>query len=264
MSNTASRALAAYWHFFEGFNSRSAASWADGLNFPHSRISPNGEPQSILSAAEHMKAMSWNRVKQSGWDHSVGAQPTVVHASPDCCHVVGGWSRYTRDGEVIMTNHVSYVITRMTVNGSDHWGMQARFGVDPGPGGLSDEHAPTAVAIVHDFFAALEHQCLGEAAINLPLVWVRAGRVEIAHDTRQVRTLLEAQQIDSVRECPIRSVQAGPRAVNVAVGGDDQAMPRALLLVTERDGHWGIQALSIIGSAAEQEGERRGSIEPRA
>ena len=48
------------------------------------------------------------------------------------------------------------------------------------------------------------------------------------------------------------AVQSGPKAVNVALnvaldGGDETQ--NALFLVTERDGHWGIQGRSIFAAA---------------
>jgi hypothetical protein len=247
MTDPRTEALAAYYRFFEGFNSRTPESWAAGLNFPHVRVSPNGTPSIVPSAAAHARNMSWEAVQASGWDHSVGAQPTVLHVSADCVHVIGGWSRYTRDNKLIMTNHVTYVITRMQVDGRDHWGMQSRFGADPGPGGLTDVHAEIAVGTAERFVAGWLAGKADTGAANLPFIRVVPGQATRLDDAAALVEHLRTRPAAGAQPAPRgRSVQAGPRAVNVAFGSDDAPGLRALLLVTSRDGHWGVQAMSVL------------------
>ncbi len=98
-------ALAAYWRFFESFNTREGDKFADSLHFPHLRVSARGStPRIVPNPEQHSQGATWERMLASGWDHTVGAEPEVLHLSPDKVHIKGGWTRYTK---VLLTPHAS-------------------------------------------------------------------------------------------------------------------------------------------------------------
>ena len=113
-------ALAAYWAFIDGFNSRSPERWSDGLNFPHVRVPGRNPVRIVATREEHDSGMTWAPVIATGWDHSVGAEPEVLHVSPDVVHIRGGWTRYDKAGQPILVNQVTYIVTRMMIGGREH------------------------------------------------------------------------------------------------------------------------------------------------
>ena len=50
-------ALAAYWKFIDGFNSRSPERWSDGLNFPHVRVPGRAPVRFVATREEHDSGM---------------------------------------------------------------------------------------------------------------------------------------------------------------------------------------------------------------
>lgn len=238
-------ALAAYRRFFEGWNSRQPELWAGALHFPHVRISAQGPVNVVPSPEAHVAAMSWGAVEATGWDHSVEIPPEVIHEGQDRVHIAGGWTRYTKENEPIISSFVTYVITRI----GDSWGIQSRFAVDPGPAGLSAEHVGTAEAVIRSYLTAWNekrfHDATGE--LNYPAVQVYPGRVVSWHSSDEHLTWLVAQPWRKIGLAEIRPVQAGPSAVNFALTlTEDGRESQALVLVTLREGHWGFQAESTV------------------
>jgi len=245
--NKASRAaaLAAYRRFFAGFNSRQPDQWAGALHFPHVRVSSRGPVSIVPSMEEHMAAMSWHAVEATGWDHSVEREPVIVHEGADCVHIAGGWTRYTKEEEPILSTFVTYVVTRI----GDSWGIQSRFAVDPGPGGLSDEHVDTAIAVVRQYLADWNEKRFSDAAtrLNYPAVQVHPGRLVAWESPDEHQAWMAVQPWRAIALAGAREVQAGPTAVNLALTLADAGKEReSLVLVTRRDGHWGFQAESTI------------------
>lgn len=238
-------ALAAYRRFFDGFNSRDARSWAAALHFPHVRVSSRGPVTVVPSAEQHVAAMSWNAVEATGWDRSVEREPEIVHAGARCAHIAGGWTRYTKDNEPILSTFVTYVLT--SVEGT--WGVQARFAVDPGPSGLTSEHAETAVAVVRRYLDCWNAGRFAEAAkgLNYPAVQVHPGQLVVWRSEAEHAAWLAGRPRREVGITGARVVQAGPTAVNLSLRlSDDGREVDTLVLVTLRDGHWGFQAESTI------------------
>jgi len=238
-------ALAAYWRFFEAFNSRDSEVFTSSLHFPHLRLSARGPSPRIIEKPEHHtqgQGTSYERILGTGWDHTVGAEPEVLHVSPSKVHIRGGWTRYNSDEEPILTNYVTYIVTLV----EKHWRIQCRFGVDPGPDGETPETASAALAVLE--------RALGSMDSGDP-----AGAAELFNyphfniDPRDIRSFARAADVapslpsGDVEPSNLRALQSGPNSVSMAfdakISGRDM---QGIALATERQGHWGIESRSII------------------
>ncbi len=81
MSDPETSALAVYWRFFEVTNSRDSKQVTDALNYPHVRISARGNPNIVQHRQTHAGKMSFDPMISTGWDHTVGMEPDVLHVS---------------------------------------------------------------------------------------------------------------------------------------------------------------------------------------
>ena len=238
-----SDALAAYWNFFTSFNIRKSREFSAALNYPHVRISPRRRPAVVPSLDAHAEGMTWQPFIDTGWDHTVGREPTLLHSGDNCAHVIGGWTRFTTDEKPILTNHVCYIVTK----GVDGWGIQSRFGVD---GDAGDANFATAVRVVEQYVDAVIAGNWQAAAVlaNYPVLRIGVGHVSEATAPDEYADSLALGAPAEITGREVRAVQGGANGVNVAVefevtgGGRGQA----LLCVTNQDGHWGIQGRSII------------------
>ena len=118
--------LTAVDNFITTWNSREPANWASSLNYPHVRPSPMGPITISPSAEAYAGNVNYERVINTGWDHSEWDYKHVVHTGMDKIHVAGQWTRVNAQGDPILTIPVTYIVT----NVDDHWGIQARFGCD--------------------------------------------------------------------------------------------------------------------------------------
>lgn len=247
-------ALAAYWRFFDGFNSRDATNWAAGLNFPHVRISGRTGVRLTATREQHHLETDFSRVQATGWDRSVGAQPEVLHASADVVHIAGGWTRFDSGGRPILLNRVGYVITRALVDGQPQWGIQARFGIDPGPAPASADSTSSAApaghgVLIEQFLQAMKMGDLAaiEACARFPFVLPAPGQVTLCEAGSKLLACGQADSIRAQRSAPmLRCVQAGPTATNWSIEWS-QSGQAAYCMLIERDGRWGVQALSWCG-----------------
>jgi len=241
----------AYERFFAAFNSRDARAWSDALSFPHVRVSAHGTPQVIHTREAHIESAGWERVTATGWDHSEGKPGVLLHVSHDAAHVLGGWTRYAKDGRKILDNTVAYVITR----GGDRWGVQARFGIDAGADGDDEVEYARAVELVEEYLDAYNDRDWARAAtfFDYPTFLVEPGVVRHWNDAESFAPELGDVRWHLLTEKSARAVQGSANAVNVAVevvldGGDRKQ--QALFLVTRRDEAWGIRARSVIEASA--------------
>ena len=123
-----SGALAGYWRFFETFNTRDAYTFSSAMSYPHVRVSWAKYPTVLADMEAHALSVGWDRFIETGWDHTVGKEPKLIGMSESKAHIVGGWTRYTKDEQPILSNLVCYIVTRV----NDQWGIQCRFGTDSG------------------------------------------------------------------------------------------------------------------------------------
>ncbi len=246
-STESDTALAAYWRFFEAFNSRDAGQFSAALHYPHVRVSPKGTPAIVPTAEAHAAQMSWDEVIASGWDHTEGREPRVLHTASDKAHIVGGWTRVDAEGKTVGVNRVVYIVTRVGAG----WGMQSRFATDTGAAPEGDGYHRPALAAVEEYMDAYNDRH-----------WARCGNLLfMPHFQVDVGMVREWQDRDTLwrtlRDGPWHFVT--PLSTEVLVGGDDCAIVafegmldggdvsvKAVFFVARRDGNWGIQARSII------------------
>ncbi|MEJ2130370.1 MAG: hypothetical protein P8Y95_01800 [Gammaproteobacteria bacterium] len=167
-------ALEAYGRFFTNFNTRDATTFAAALHFPHVRVSPRRAPVIIDDAETHAARQSWQPFIETGWDHTTGTPGEVLHAGPDKVHVLGGWTRYTKDEQPILSNTVAYIVT----NVGGRWGIQSRFGIDQGTD-AGDETQASAIEAVEAFVNAYNARNWVACAehMNYPTLQIDPGRV---------------------------------------------------------------------------------------
>ena len=121
----------AYFAFFERFSAEDAAGWAACMSYPHVRVAPPREGVDARTTAryyptpeDYAAAADWTPFKAAGWVRTQGVEPVRLHESDDMVHLLGGWTRYNKDDEPIVSNRVTYLLTRLDTG----WGIQARFG----------------------------------------------------------------------------------------------------------------------------------------
>ena len=142
----------AYWQFFRADSAQDAEGWAAVMSYPHVRVSARGRSTYFETPESYASNASWTEREATGWVRSRGIEPVRLHASANKIHLAGGWTRFNIDDEPILSNRVTYVLTRL--EGS--WGIQARFGVDSFDESKSYETAAAAaVSVVERFHAAL-------------------------------------------------------------------------------------------------------------
>ena len=242
--------LKAVDNFINSWNSRDPELWAKSLNYPHVRPSPFGEILVAGDADEYVSRVDFDQVVATGWDHSEWDYKKVIHTSPDKIHVAGQWSRYNKEGKVIHTNPVIYIVTCV----DDHWGIQSRFGSDY----ADDDHDGSgfenrALNLITDFVLQFNNNKLDACAelLNYPHYGVGVGKLS-EHLTAEDFSI-EAGQI-TVNSLQV--VQSGIRSLNIALDiSVDENEYQAIMNITERDHHLGIQGWSLLNPNTEQAGE---------
>jgi hypothetical protein len=243
-ADSRSGALAAYQAFFDTFNARDAAAWAATLQFPHVRISHRGPADIVPNAASYIATTSWERIERTGWHHTTPLEPGILHEGENRVHIAGGWTRYTKDGQPILSSEVTYVVTLL----DGHWGIQARFGVDPTPGVSADDGAITAAeGAPRRYLEYWNSKRFEDAAglLNYPYVRVDPGNVTVWQSPPEHMAWLAAQPWRQIAVSDSRLVQVSALAANLTLSlAQSNTNTDCLLLVTCRDGRWGVQAES--------------------
>ncbi len=248
MAATYASADDAYRAFFDTFNAKDADAWAGVMSYPHVRVSPRGESRVFQTAAEYSGDASWERIEATGWVRTQGIEPTTIHESGEKVHVAGGWTRFNAEGEVILENRVTYVITRV----GEGWGIQARFGIDSYTGDRDmTATAEAAVGLVESYLDAWDSRDFAACAgfCNFPLIQPDSGEVKRWQDADPFSEALSTRPWRPIMARAVHAVQVGANAVNVAQevtlrGGERRE--QAVYLLTHHDGRWGIQGRSII------------------
>ena len=235
-----------YWEFFRADRAKDAERWADVMSYPHVRVAaPTGSAYFETPEAYASNA-SWEAREATGWVLSRGAEPVRLHASADKVHLAGGWTRYNIDDEPILSNRVTYVLTRL----DGRWGIQARFGVDSFDESESYETAAaTAVAVVERFHAALAGEDFDTCAslCGYPLTEVGIGEVQQFEDAAAAQERFAAMT-DRNEAREIRAAQMGSRGVVVSVTASGQTgqTVNSVYLVGSREEQWLIAGISAI------------------
>ncbi len=218
------------------------------------RISARGKANVIHDRERQTRNMSFDKMLETGWDYTVGAEPEVLHAAPDKVHLQGGWTRYDSDDRPIMSNSVTYIVT--LVDG--RWGMQSRFGTDTNlfwgrpkdrpvePAVNLDHNARNAVQLVESVMKLSTIDDLSSvASIHYPLLLVEPGDVVSVADPQALRAYLPSAAPPVTQ---VDAIQSGATGVNVsfrASHGDCRV--EGVCMVKVEAGRWGIKGASVIG-----------------
>ena len=255
MSDPGTSALAVYWRFFEGTTSRDSRQVTDALNYPHIRISARGNPNIVPHRRTHAGKMSFDPMISTGWDHTVGMEPEVLHVAPRKVHIKGGWTRYDRDGKPIMTNRVTYIATLA----DGRWGLQSRFGTDTDLFWGKSEDRPDKVEVDREKNARKAENVVA-SALNLvgvdnpgatrhchyPLLVIHPGDVESIADGEALQQKLPASK---PLVSDVEAIQVGATGVNVAFRATVNAhRVEGVFLMKVDDARWGIKSGSLIVS----------------
>ncbi|MDE0053622.1 MAG: NAD-dependent epimerase/dehydratase family protein [Gammaproteobacteria bacterium] len=236
----------AYWEFFRADRAQDAERWADVMSYPHVRVAAPTGTASFETPEAYASNASWDAREATGWVLSRGAEPVRLHESPDKVHLAGGWTRYNIDNEPILSNRVTYVLTRL----GERWGIQARFGVDSFDEGENYETAAaTAVEVVERFHSALGSGDFEACArlCHYPMTEVGTGEVEQFEDAAAARERF-ATMTDRNAASEIRAAQMGSRGVVVSVTASGQSgkTVNSAFLVGNREERWRIAGISAI------------------
>ncbi|MBT4494393.1 MAG: hypothetical protein HOC70_14215 [Gammaproteobacteria bacterium] len=231
--------------FLETWNSRDPKRWAGSLNFPHVRPSPLGEVNLASTAADYIADVDFQKVIDTGWDHSEWDYKQVLHVSPSKIHVVGQWGRYNTAGERILTTPVVYICTC----DDGFWGIQSRFGAD-----YVDEDTDTTelmtrgLNLIQDF--ANQHNAgkddVCAEMLNYPHFVIGAGDLAMAEVPEDFTVGDFSMRLDS-----LQALQTGQHSINAAVeitvsDSDGSRGLQGVVHINNRDGHLGIQAWSFL------------------
>lgn len=255
MPDPATSALAAYWRFFDGTNSRDSKQVTDALNYPHVRISARGNANIVQHRQAHAARMSFDPLLATGWDHTVGMEPQVLHVAPRKVHIKGGWTRYDRDGRPIMTNMVTYIVTLA----DGRWGLQSRFGTDTDLFWGKPEDRPDAVEVDLENNARKAEGVVASALdlvgidnpgaarhCHYPFLVIRPGDVESIADGDALQEGLPASK---PLVSDVEAIQVGATGVNVTFRATVNARRvEGVFLVRVDDARWGIKGGSLITS----------------
>ena len=228
-------------NFINSWNSRDADLWASSLNYPHVRPSPFGEVLVAKDAREYASRVDFEKVLATGWDHSEWDYKRVLHTSPEKIHVAGQWSRYDKNGEIIHTNPVVYIVTRV----EGHWGIQSRFGSDY----AGDDHDGSgfenrAFNLVTDFinqFNNNRHEACAEL-LNYPHYVIGVGKL-----TEHLTPEEFSMAAGNITINSLQAIQTGFKSLNIALDLNVNSNAyQAVMNISERDNHLGIQAWSLL------------------
>ena len=234
-----------YYEFFRADSAKDAEAWAAVMSYPHTRVSATGNCPYYPTPEDYAARASWAAREATGWVRSVGVDPIRIHESADKVHLAGGWTRYNAKDEPILSNRVTYILTR--IEGS--WGIQARFGTDSFTEGEAlDSSAPLGVVAAHlENWAAGD---LGAATETLiyPFTNVGVGRVDRYGNASEVAGKLHVEAPRTVGD--VHAVWEGKAGVVAAATWqtDEGATCQAVFLVARQESGWRMAAASIIAS----------------
>ena len=255
MSDPETSALAVYWRFFEGTNSRDPKQVTDALNYPHVRISARSKANIVEQRQTHAGRMSFDPLISTGWDHTVGMEPQVLHVAPRKVHIKGGWTRYDRHDRPIMTNLVTYIATLA----DGHWGLQSRFGTDTDLFWGKPEDRPREVEVDLESNARKAENVVSSALdlvgidnpgavrhCHYPFLVIHPGDVESIADGDVLQQRLPASK---PLVSDVEATQVGATGANVTFRATvNERRVEGVFLAKVDDARWGIKGGSLIAS----------------
>lgn len=242
--------LEAVDRFITTFNTRNASEWADSLQFPHVRPSPLGPIRAIPDKETYVSTFDYNKVIETGWDHSEWDYKRFLHKSPRKLHVAGQWSRYDVDGNKILSTPIVYVVTRV----DGEWGIQSRFGSDYADDDDVSGFETRVFRLYETFTTHYNNGNLEACAelLNYPHYRIEPGELNEITSQDQFQKGADHIQIDG-----LMAIQTGRKSMNFAVDLsltiDGKVTTRqGVINATERDGHLGLQAISLLDPNEEE------------
>lgn len=242
----AKQGLDAVDRFIQSFNSRNPETFAASLHYPHVRVAHFGQPRVIPDAETYASNASYEGAYAMGWDHSEWDYTHAVHTSEEKVHVAGQWSRYTAEGEKIISTPIVYIVT--CIKGA--WGIQSRFASDFAGDDDVTSMQQRSFKLIESFVQGCNNSSRDSCAelLNYPHFEVASGSVrETGAPPKFQLPPLSDLRLDSMM-----SLQTGRHTANLALelsakGQDGESYQYGCVtLVTERAGHVGIQAWSFI------------------
>ncbi len=230
--------------FITTFNTRNASDWADTLQFPHVRPSPLGLIRAIPNKQAYVEGFDYNQIIESGWDHSEWDYKRFLHKSPRKLHVAGQWSRYDADGNKILSTPIVYVVTLL----DGKWGIQSRFGSDYAGDDDVSGFESRVFRLYETFVNHYNNGNLEACAelLNYPHYRIEPGELNEITGPDQFQKGADHIQVDG-----LMAVQTGHKSMNLAVDltltiSGNTTTRQGVINVTDRDGHLGIQAISLL------------------
>lgn len=255
-------ALKAVDRFFETFNSRNPLLWANSLHYPHIRKPGVGKPvrpsEPSSNAEDYANRFDYSRIIRTGWDHTEVESKRIIHITCDKAHIAALYHRYNKQGDIIRTTRVTYLVTKL----DERWGVQARFGAGEPHETEAERRRAEAAALeaVDRYLNAFYRGKSSDWASTLcyPFVNVRVGGLD------EIKGPEDAARYDRSRfDMQFREgrptwkslcvIQSGSDGVNVVVEIDRRDLNGQLLaslsglyLVTNLQGKWGVIGRSVI------------------
>ena len=248
-------ALGALNDFIEAWNTGDNAALRKTLNYPFLTLFRPGqleiaeEPGQFTTDFQRMR-------EQQNWARSTFDKSKILAVTDDQVHVETTYSRHNTQGEKYQTGRVFYIVTKQ----DGHWGMQFRSGMPPSE---ADAKAETAARGVIDAFFAAWNGADNEAmrkTINFPHAFiVRDGRAAIAKSAIRIGTdfegMRESEGWHHSQYHGLEFIHAAPDKVIAQLTftrhDEDGTIYRTvpvLWIITNQDGHWGIQLRAILGA----------------
>ena len=235
----------AYFEFFRADSAKEPMGWANVMSYPHVRVSARGNTGLYPTRQDYADAADWTSREATGWVRSKGIEPVRLHESARKVHLMGGWTRFNNNDEPILSNRVTYILTKP----GDSWGIQARFGTDSWSGTDDPEAASAAVDLVAGFCSAVREQPDSAAGVcRYPLTVVDIGTVkQLQAEDQFVNAHTGTEQVRwTARD--IRAVQAGSQGVLVSAELVQSGEPtrHGLFLVGQNaDSGWQMAGVSL-------------------
>lgn len=245
---------AAYFGFFQADRAKDKHAWAAVNSYPHVRITPTTKLEGmdakstsffVETAEEYATEADWTLREATGWVETKGREPIRFHESSDKVHLLGGWTRFNKDGEPIRSNRVTYIMTKP----QESWGIQARFSVQAFEG-PNERIGDNCTEIIEQFVEATR-QRNDIARLNLcrfPFIIVEVGQVTIIKNINEMKKRWYRAQNRKIVASITQSLQtsASGAIISSALAFDTGEKESHLYLVGKLDQNWTIAGVSSI------------------
>lgn len=247
-------ARAALDSFFVAWNKADNTGLREAMNFPHVTLAGNGrmiiadEPSDFTTNFDGMR-------EREGWARSSLDDFRVTYSAPNKVHCSVVYSRYASDGTRYRTAAVFYIMTKK----DGHWGMQFR-GPMPLDGDVREASEKLGRALLDEFFIAFnagDNKVL-RVITNWPHAFLLGnGRLSVAKEPAQLTMNFERmRESEGWHRSTLDSATVVAKSDDVLYieivfsrhhsdGTKYRSVP-ALWILTNNDGHWGLQFRSLM------------------